>query len=137
MGVTISSYLSSNTRYFVTMGTTYLVLCVVLVGIHTGFTGQFFSDSDTFWVGDNPVLQYLLRCKMMRQNREDISTDDIYTKKQMENGIKKLQKLAGIDVTGEADEEVLKIVEKNKCVSKISQKKKNQYKQDCECNGRY
>ena len=43
------------------------------------------------WVGDSPVLQYLLKCQLVKVKMNGLSTDDIYSIKQMEKGIRKLQ----------------------------------------------
>eukprot|EP00092_Neocalanus_flemingeri_P019310 GFUD01020916.1.p1 GENE.GFUD01020916.1~~GFUD01020916.1.p1 ORF type:complete len:173 (+),score=47.67 GFUD01020916.1:103-621(+) len=95
-----------------------------------------FVHSESVWVGDTPVLQFLLKCKLVKQKMNGLSTDDIYTKKQMEKGIIKLQILAGLPVTGVADAKVLKMVERNKCLLKSAKQRTRQGTQtDCRCNG--
>eukprot|EP00092_Neocalanus_flemingeri_P053323 GFUD01062628.1.p1 GENE.GFUD01062628.1~~GFUD01062628.1.p1 ORF type:complete len:124 (-),score=36.19 GFUD01062628.1:362-733(-) len=85
-----------------------------------------FVSPGTVWVGNTPVLQLLLKCQLVKQKANGLSTDDIYTKKQMEKGISKLQILAGHPVTGVADEEVLKMVERNTCPQKTPKQRTRQ-----------
>merc|ERR1712243_13377 len=66
--------------------------CLLVFCLHTHFAGFLYPSS--VWVGDSPVLQYLLKCKL-------------------EKGIRKLQILADLPVTGVIDDEVLKMVEKH------------------------
>merc|ERR1711892_1133642 len=52
---------------------------------------------DSFWVGDTPVLQFLLKCSFVKQKITGSSTDDIYTKSDIAEGIKKLQAKLGFE----------------------------------------
>ena len=46
---------------------------------------------DSYWVGNTPVLQYLLRCELVEEKDRGISDYDIYTKEQVFEGIRKMQ----------------------------------------------
>jgi len=50
-----------------------------------------FAYPTSVWVGDSPVLQFLLKCQLVKEKMNGLSTDDIYTQKQLEKGIIKLQ----------------------------------------------
>ena len=70
---------------------------------------------DSFWVGNTPVLQFLLKCGLVKQKIQGISTDDIYTKSDITEGIKQLQTILGLEKTGKETPDVQQIVKKNKC----------------------
>ena len=70
---------------------------------------------DSFWVGDTPLLQFLLRCGLVKQKIQGNSMDDIYTKSDITEGIKQLQTILGLEKTGKETPDVQKIVKKNKC----------------------
>jgi len=118
-----------QTKYIVFTVITFFCFC--LDNTYSGFV-----NSGTVWVGNSPVLQFLLKCQLVKQKMTGLSTDDIYTKRQMEKGIMKLQILADLPVTGVADEKVLKMVEMNKCVLKASKQRiRPKTTTDCVCNG--
>ena len=49
------------------------------------------QSEDTVWVGASPALQYLLRCGLVERRNPGLSTGDIYNKKILQGGVKKLQ----------------------------------------------
>eukprot|EP00090_Calanus_glacialis_P008636 TRINITY_DN1698_c0_g1_i1.p1 TRINITY_DN1698_c0_g1~~TRINITY_DN1698_c0_g1_i1.p1 ORF type:complete len:167 (-),score=34.26 TRINITY_DN1698_c0_g1_i1:55-555(-) len=100
------------------------------------WTGYVYPTS--VWVGDSPVLQFLLKCQLVKEKMNGLSTDDIYTNKQVEKGLIKLQILTNLSVTGVADDKVLKMVKTNKCPVKAQKPLKLISKQKtqkaCRCN---
>jgi len=63
--------------------------CILAFCLHSHWAGFLYPAS--VWVGDSPVLQYLLKCQLVKVKMTGLSTDDIYSIKQMEKGIRKLQ----------------------------------------------
>eukprot|EP00092_Neocalanus_flemingeri_P088170 GFUD01111380.1.p1 GENE.GFUD01111380.1~~GFUD01111380.1.p1 ORF type:complete len:115 (+),score=27.01 GFUD01111380.1:113-457(+) len=68
------------------------------------------------WVGNTPVLQFLLRCGLVDEKMNGLSTDDIYQDFDIKEGIKKLQGLFGLEITGEENLDVKMLVKKKKCL---------------------
>merc|ERR1719295_86969 len=100
------------------------------------------QSSSSVWLGNSPALQFLLKCGLVPEKRNGLSTDDIYSKQQLEKGLKKLQILVDLPVTGVVDEDVMKIVNAGSCPLKGKKPQKQQLKVlsqeaelGCVCNG--
>jgi len=91
----------------------FLVASVCTVKVYSGFVSQ-----DSVWVGDSPALDYLLRCGLVHRKHSGLSTDDIYSKKTLQTGISRLQKLMGVKQTGLLDDRVMSLVMRGNCLRK-------------------
>eukprot|EP00092_Neocalanus_flemingeri_P088169 GFUD01111379.1.p1 GENE.GFUD01111379.1~~GFUD01111379.1.p1 ORF type:complete len:117 (+),score=26.11 GFUD01111379.1:151-501(+) len=67
------------------------------------------------WVGNTPVLQFLIRCSLVDEKMNGLSTNHIYRDFDIKEGIKKLQGLLGLEITGEENLNVKILVTKKKC----------------------
>eukprot|EP00092_Neocalanus_flemingeri_P034511 GFUD01037524.1.p1 GENE.GFUD01037524.1~~GFUD01037524.1.p1 ORF type:complete len:116 (-),score=33.43 GFUD01037524.1:43-390(-) len=95
---------------FILTGAFYLSFC-----IQQSEEGYVYPGSH--WVGNTPVLQFLLRCGLVDKKMNGLSTDDIYQDFDIKEGIKKLQGLFGLEITGAETLDVKILVKKKKCPS--------------------